>query len=358
MDADRSLLPGSSDDAHDQASAEVCARLGVPEEWVAEDGYEHAITAGTIDGERIAWVERRSRCDGGREDVDYYLRSRVGDAPRREWVVDTYNPYFGCRVGYLRWWGEQVVIVYREKHATVVCALEPGATPRMRALSDRWRVVGDVVLYASEARGLVEQVHLPDLEPRAPLPRAVAAEWVSSRTCGHSPRPEVAPEELQRRIAARLPALRRATAELLIGALAYRFWDAWPPPADRYDALVRMRYNPPCWLPFYCHAAASAAEARALLAELDAVAARPAATCQPGDAAVELACRHLADRCRELAAACRAGRLPEGTSCYFWAEWSQASFAKWESLFPAAMRAAWRELRPRARELAALGGRG
>ena len=89
--------------------------------------------------------------------------------------------------------------------------------------------------------------------------------------------------------------------------------------------------------------------------------------CDLGDEAVQVAAErveraeqrgdeeHAHARCAELAAVCRAGRLPDGECCYFWVEWSQEVFAGAEGLFPAGMWAVWQGLRPRARELLALG---
>lgn len=341
---------GDAETAIDRA----CARLGRPRAWIADDGYEHEIVAGAVDDARVAWVERRAlERPGQYVDVDYYLRVRAGDALLREWTVDTYNPYFGCDVGALKLLGDDVVMIYREKHATIAAALGPAGAPRMRRLSDHWRLLGDVVLHASEARGLVERFTLPTLAPLAPLPAAVAADHLSHGTSPRVPPAGVDAAALQRRILARLPRATAPIAEMLVGALAYRFWDDPPPLAARYDDLERVRWNPPCWLPFYAHHAAGPTARRAILEALDAAATRPPAG-DPADVA-ELACRHIADRARELAAACRVGHLPEETSCYFWADWSRAAFGRARDLFPAGLWATWTALEPRARDLLALG---
>ncbi|MBZ5709528.1 hypothetical protein [Nannocystis pusilla] len=357
----RALFPEREDEVDaEQAVAidEVCARLGRPREWVADDGFEHTVVGGAIAGERVAWVERRSSGDEGWEDVDYFLRMRVGEVLVREWVVDTYNPYFGCDVGYLRWWGEEVVAIYREKHETIACALGSTGAPRMRPLAFAWKVLGDVVLYESEARGLVERVLLPEFFQGTPMGAATAAELMANGTCPRGQPIGTSPAALQRQIAERLPGLTGPVAELIVGATAYRFWDAWPLPGAKYEEVYSThRWNPPCWLPFYCYCASSGAEARALLEQLDMVAARRPGEVDAESEAAELACRHIADRCRELAAACRAGHLPGDASCSFWVEWSQTAFSDAEALFPAGMWAAWQALRPRAREMDALARR-
>lgn len=332
------------------AIGELCERLGRPEVWVEEDGYEHAIVGGAVEGERVAWVERRSRSDGGWVDVDYFLRARVGGAQVLEWVVDTYNPYFGCEVEFMRWWGEQqIVLVYEEKHRTIAACVELGGRVALRAIGHAWRRVGEWLLFPGEARGLIECVRVPDLAMGAPLPEALA----ETRAAGPAGVGEAG--EIQRAITAWVVAggrVERALAGLLVGALAYRFWEVPPPVVARYEELASRRWNPPCWLPFYLHATSPAGEAGALVATLEAIAARPAETTET---LVGLACRHVADRCRELAAACRAGRLPEETSCYFWVEWSQEAIAGSRALFPAEFWAAVAALRPQAARLRALG---
>lgn len=349
MDA---LFPDDEPDTT-EAIAAACARLGLPEEWSDAAGYEHSIVGGAVDGDRVAWVEQKSRTtSGGWQDVDFYLNMCAGDDLLREWMVETYNPYFGCTVHHLRWSGDEVLAIYREKHLTLACALGPSGPPRMRVLDWRWRLLGDVVLYASEARGLVERVHLPSLTRRSPLPYALAATHMADGACPNGP-PLAEPAALQRALAERLPAPARPFADLLTGALAYRFWDTWPPTATSYEQAHRddHRWNVPCWLPFYQYCASEAKAREELLAALDAAAAMRSGE---ADDVVELALRHVADRCREIAGACRKGHLPADASDSFWVEWSQEAFAGAQELFPAGMWATWQTLRPRARELDAL----
>lgn len=346
------------DDARAAAVAAVCARIGRPTERPDGDGYLSTIVGGAIDGERVAWVEQRWRGEAYEDIDEYTLYMQTGDQPPRAWVVETYNPWFGCEIYLLRWWGDELVVIYHEKHHTIACVLGPVGPPRMRVIAYRWQRLGDHVLYASEARGLVERLLLPDQSRRAPLAVADAAIDLAAGTCERAPPLSDAPAELQRQIAARLPGVAGATAELLIGALAYRFWDPRPPVSASYSeasAAAHERWNPPCWLPFYWYCTLAGAGARALLADLDAVATRAPG---PGGAPAELAARHIAARCGELAAACRAGHLPEGTACYFWSDWSQAAFVAAQPLFPAGMWSAWTTMRPRAHALLARGTRG
>lgn len=72
---------------------------------------------------------------------------------------------------------------------------------------------------------------------------------------------------------------------------------------------------------------------------------------------MELACRHVAERCGELAGACRAGRLPAGAWCRFWVGWSQEGFAAApRGRFPDGLWRVWTTLRPHAERLSRRGG--
>ena len=341
---------------------EVCVRLERAREWVDADRRAHAIVGGAVDGDRIAWVER-SELDaaGGWEDIDYTLRVTVDGAPVLEWIVDTYNPYFGCDVGHLRFAGEGVVLVYREKHITVVAFVEFSGAVKMRALGDRWCIVGDQLLWHSEtSRGLIERLHLPDLVIGLPLPRRLVDAHLAAATPLPGPEPRAVddPCAMQSAIVRHLFGATPPTplAGLLVGALAHRFWAADIGCDDRYDQLARMgEWNDPYWLPFYWQQTLGDEQtAGAVITTLEQLAARPPTTPDRGEHGwrIELACRHIAERCGELAATCRAGHLPKDVHCYFWAEWSQAGFSAGPRAgFPADLWRAWESLRPHASRL-------
>jgi hypothetical protein len=145
--------------------AAVADALGRPVRSEDEQGYEHAIVAGAVHPTRgwPAWIECRCRELESYVDVEFRLHARSAGRPAVSWPLESYNPYFGCRVGYLAWHGEQVVGIYREKHRTYLCSAGPDQEPRASAISDRWQVVADLVCYADERTGAVERLALPDL---------------------------------------------------------------------------------------------------------------------------------------------------------------------------------------------------
>lgn len=333
------------DDAMTEAIAAACARLGRAAEVTTANGELNTVVAAALDGERVAWVEQRWR-NAGYEDIEGYTLWACG-ATEWGWEVDTYNPWFGCTVHWMRWFGDSLVVVYSEKHRTIACALDREGAPRMRVVSSAWQIVGDTLLFASEARGLVERVSLPELVVWAPLPADAAARELSAGTCSPPASLVEGTPAFWREVARRLPAVDERLVEVLIGSLAYRFWQPRPPVTTSYEQAYAARdeWNSPCWLAFDWVRSRGEAEMHGLIADLEAIAGRAAVGCGVEEMAAELAARHIAGRCSELAAACRVGRLPEGVSSYFWAPWSQAGFAGAERLFPAGMWAAWLELR-------------
>jgi len=154
---------------------EVCRVLGCPPRWQDEQGYEHEITAGAVSVGKghVAWVECRQKKmvrDGTSWlDIEYRLKGRVEGRPAIDWVVETYNPYFGCRVGYMAWHGERVVMVYREKHDTYACSVVAGGDVRLMQVAHRWRVVGGTIEFCRWRSDRVERLSLSGLEPLAPL---------------------------------------------------------------------------------------------------------------------------------------------------------------------------------------------
>jgi hypothetical protein len=107
-------------------------RLESSEPDTDSDGYAWLIHASVRDDEhqRLAWVEWRMRERGLHEDHDFYLKARDAAGKLRLWEIETVNPYFGCRVHSLTWQGDDVVLVYADKHATWEARLGPDGPAR------------------------------------------------------------------------------------------------------------------------------------------------------------------------------------------------------------------------------------
>jgi hypothetical protein len=147
--------------------------LNRPAHHVDQDGYEHEITAGAVHPGHgsVAWVEYRcKKLDNGHVDIEFSVKAQAGGRIVIDWLVETYNPFFGCRVDYMAWHGDRVVIVYREKHHTYACSLGVDGTRQVIQIADQWLAVGDQLTFRSEEPDFVERLAFPELQRLDPVP--------------------------------------------------------------------------------------------------------------------------------------------------------------------------------------------
>lgn len=303
----------------------LCTRLGRPERFVDNRGYEHEIVGAAIsdDGSRQAWIEGRSKwLNKETMDIEYRLKAIVDGRQALDWEVATYNPFFGCDVGMMAWRQDTVVVVYTEKHQTIVASVPLSGVPRLFTIEHEWVLKDNAIYTLSEAPGLVEGVTIPDLRRTLPLETGAPLRAL--------PLPEDA-AAFRRELQAALfpPSAPAIEADMIVGSLAYRFWDRWPEPRTSYPH--GRRWNPPSWLPFYWHESLPKEDRGYFLDLLDYGAAQK--TC-------------VSRRCAAIADACRKGSLPEKVHDSFWAEWSVKAFEKSLDLFPDGFRRAFEILRP------------
>jgi uncharacterized protein (TIGR02996 family) len=101
----------------------VAQKLGRPVSYADHEGYERTITAAAVSGlhDSVAYVECRSQQRGAFLDINFYLRIRGSDGREMMQEVETYNPYFGCDVQFFDWFGDEALVIYREKRDTYIC---------------------------------------------------------------------------------------------------------------------------------------------------------------------------------------------------------------------------------------------
>lgn len=140
-------------------------------------GFQREIIAATqpVEGRRFAYVESRARQNRvGSVEVEFHLLIRDPDGSVCGTELESYNPFFGCEVGYLEWCGECVILIYREKHRTYVCRVGRGGPAAFVAIEDDWAVEGEVVLHRSGEGATVRRLALPELVELPPLPQDTA----------------------------------------------------------------------------------------------------------------------------------------------------------------------------------------
>jgi hypothetical protein len=110
--------PGAQDEVEDLLPGiqSVCAAQGLAPSRTADDGSSEEVLGGAVDGARRAWVLGRTKeRDDGQVEASFTLHL-VDGAAKRDWPIETHNPYFGVVVERLAWELSWVELVYREKH--------------------------------------------------------------------------------------------------------------------------------------------------------------------------------------------------------------------------------------------------
>lgn len=180
----RDSRPNEADtySSHDDANFQqhrwltlVLQAIDCAETFHDDQGYKHEITAGAVHPSwgHIAWVEYKEK-EVEREgrpwfDCEYRLKARVDGHIAIDWIIDTYNPFFGCRIGYLAWHGDHVVAIYREKHDCYACSLAVGQPVKLVEIAHQWLVAKDVIAYRKWQSAVVERLAIPGLQPLPPL---------------------------------------------------------------------------------------------------------------------------------------------------------------------------------------------
>lgn len=144
----------------------VSELLHCPVRHVDENGYQHEITAGAVHpgSKAVAWVHCKSKTlANGHVDIEFRLKAQADGRPLIDWIVETYNPYFGCHVEYLAWHDRRVVMVYREKHHTYACSHPLTGGQQRVQLTKEWLVTESQITCRSQEPDLVDRFALPDL---------------------------------------------------------------------------------------------------------------------------------------------------------------------------------------------------
>lgn len=353
-----------------------------------------AVVAGVLEDStgRVAWIEEGTQApQQGYLPVELTINVAGGESPAWRTGLYTYNPYFGCDVHLIRFFGDVLVIVYTDKHGPLVARAVPAAGERSTIrIGDDFAFKDDVLAHTDEYEDVVHHLSLPEMAPAVPLPIPPPAErphrieleiedggvrWADRVPSGEPGRWDW---RVQRRGVLRLPGPEQrgfpADREALWARLRELLEDA-DAPADGPDILIATagllfwlpRRNstarrgigiPALWwfaAAYYLFLLQNAAtdQAAGWLAWLERIAAGYQAIPQGWDlswsateGSAQLALAHIRERAAQLAQGCHRGALPDYP---FWSGWAKGG---WEhpvplTEFPEPFARAWERVPPR-----------
>ncbi|MFC5745077.1 hypothetical protein [Actinomadura rugatobispora] len=308
------------------------------------------VLGGTVDAAtgRVAWVEEvTGEPVRGIVPVDLTINVAGPGLPRVRVDVQTYNPYFGCHVHGMGFFGDALVVLYTEKHDTIAARVDlPSGEQSLAGVGGRCALIGDLVCHVPYGGDRVEILAVPDFTPCVPLP---LGEDLEARLPGPGRRGRPDGDAVH-------AGLRRAFAEIgmgdedadiLIGTAAVPFLHISRTTSKTYGHLAKPKPGAaPWWFPVAWHHHLTREGRPSRWPEwLDALAAPMPAGWQDhwdvDEGAVELTLAHISAQAAEMAAACHERHLP--------AEMEKAWKEGWRhplpiEAFPAGFRRAWNRL--------------
>lgn len=156
--------------------AEAARLLGRPVKYIDGDGYHQEIVAASVPGPNgeLAYVACAAKDVDGFVDTSFTFRVREDSSREVASEIESYNPYFGCNVGFLEWFGSTAVLIYREKHETYISICTSPGPAQYRVIADQWVVNNDRLGYWSYKDTQVKRLALPQLVELETVPEAQA----------------------------------------------------------------------------------------------------------------------------------------------------------------------------------------
>jgi uncharacterized protein (TIGR02996 family) len=165
--------------------------LGRPARCLDEEGHQRIILAATTQPltDALAYVESRSY-NGGLPPAylqhnmlvgTYHLHVRDRSGREAAWELEWYGDgSYPCDVRFLEWYGNAVLVIYREKHGTYVCRFGLDSPAELKAIGSMygsWVLDGWHLGQRGYQETSVRRLAIPGLEELPPLSAEEAAEW-------------------------------------------------------------------------------------------------------------------------------------------------------------------------------------
>lgn len=136
-----------------------------------------------VDGPSLVWLETRFQGEtAATMEQSFHLKMASGDDVIWCWEVECDNPAFGCRVSLLRWFGEKLLFLYREKHYFYACLFDRTGLVRRVRCGHEVNYTNEILMFHDwSEKERVVVLSLPDLywQGDRSAQDVVTAEWES-----------------------------------------------------------------------------------------------------------------------------------------------------------------------------------
>ncbi|WP_433334527.1 hypothetical protein [Spirillospora sp. CA-294931] len=316
-------------------------------------GSYREIHAGAIETDRVAWIEELCGEPEHHGAAAYYpveLTINVAGraTPHLRLELPTYNPFFGCLVRHICFYGDILIVVYEEKHETIAARVQiPSGALELTVVGDDCRVEDDLLCHSHYRDDRLNILTLPDFIPCVPAIPAEGLRLPTAEQRGPVTDHPAVWARLRELLAART-GMAEADADILIGTGAVPFLHTPVTISDRYGHGPEPHPSTPWWFPVAWHRYLDESSWPEWLEALAPSARTPGwdPTWTRNEGAAQMALAHIATHAAAMATACRQGTFPDD-GWRAWRDWRQG----WGHPlplddFPEGFRRAWEQLPP------------
>ncbi len=148
----------------DKSIEEFCKYSCRNKSHVDKHGFEYEVIAAAKHSEDIwGFLECKAKDDKGMVDITFTVYLSKQNKVVHSWEIESYNPYFGCDVSYIKWRSDSLVVIYEEKHDTYLAVVSLDATDKFKVIEYKWCLSNDTVYYRGYKETVVKQVVIPSL---------------------------------------------------------------------------------------------------------------------------------------------------------------------------------------------------
>ena len=163
-------LRASNGTEPDQDAIEQAATLLGREPFCTDKrGYECELIGAAIhpSSNHIAYVESRAKKRWWTSliDVSIKIHLRNPDGSERDVNIKTYNPFFGCDIGFFQWIDDIALLIYTEKHRSYICTIGSEWPPDFVEIEDYWIINDKTLGCIGYNQDSVKRLSIPDLSP-------------------------------------------------------------------------------------------------------------------------------------------------------------------------------------------------